>query len=122
MTTTNLPPKRIDDSAAGTKLFFDSYGTQPLEFLASEVDAVEAFFTARGFSKQAALVSAGVILKQAKLDATPVFQILDTIANYQSGDLSLLVAEILNNNRSGTSTLGFKNVSRLTNRSRQVFP
>ena len=122
MATTNLPPKDLNDSASGTKLFFDRYGTAPLEFLASEVDATEAFFTARGFSKQAALVSASVILKQAKLDGTPVFQILDTIANYQSGELSLLVAEILNNNRSKTSTLGFKNLSPLTNRNRQVIP
>jgi hypothetical protein len=44
MATTNLPARIIQDSAAGTKLFFDNYGQEPLEFNATDVNATIAFF------------------------------------------------------------------------------
>ena len=50
---TNLPAKQLTDSAAKTKLFFDTYGAAPLEFNATEVDATLGFFESRGFSKEA---------------------------------------------------------------------
>ena len=37
MATTNLPPSVKEDSAAATKLFFDTYGQEPLEFAANDV-------------------------------------------------------------------------------------
>ncbi len=108
MATTNLPAQPLIDSAAGTKLFFDSYGEAPLEFNAVDVDATVAFFTSRGFENDAALVVSTVILRQAKLDGTPVFEILETLRSLEGLKLSILVGEILNNNRTPTSALGFR--------------
>ena len=105
---TNLPSIQKEDSAAGTKLFFDSYGILPLEFNAVEVDATVAFFQKRGFADEAALTVSATILKQAKLDAVPVFQLLNSLEQFDSLQLSTLVGEILNNNRVPTSTLGFR--------------
>jgi hypothetical protein len=107
----NLPQSVVQDSAAPTKLFFDKYGQQALEFTANEVTASLAFFQSRGFDDDAATLTAQVILKQAKLDAVPVFKILDTLKTFNGVQISALVAEILNNNRNSTSTLGYKVVS-----------
>ena len=76
---TNLPAKQLTDSAAKTKLFFDTYGTAPLEFNATEVDATIGFFESRGFSKEAASSISMTVLKQAKLENTPIFSILDDL-------------------------------------------
>lgn len=108
MPNISLPTTALPDSASGTKLFFDNYGNQPLEFSANEVAAAIAFFEARGFVRDAAEVTAQVLLKQAKLDAVPVFSILDTLKTFDGVQISALVAEILNNNRSATSTLGYR--------------
>lgn len=106
--STNLPNKVIQDSAAETKVYFNNYGTLPLEFSTSEVDATLGFLTSKGFEQDAAIVVAETLLKQAKLDRTPIFQILDSMAGFNELDLSILVGQILNNNRVPTSTLGFR--------------
>ena len=115
---TNLPSFTKNDSAAGTKLFFDSYGKVPFEFSAVEVDATIGFFEKLGWGAEAAKISASALLKQAKLDEVPIFTLLDQIKTFDAGRLSALVAEILNNNRQNTSTLGFRdsNVSKLDQR------
>jgi hypothetical protein len=105
---TNLPVSTKNDSAAGTKLFFDNYGIEPLEFNAIDVDAATAFFEKKGFGKDASLVVAATILKQAKLDNVPIFKLLDSLGNNPEMNISTLVGEILNNNRTPTSTLGFR--------------
>ena len=117
---TNLPIEQIEDSAAGTKLFFDSYGEAPLEFSANDVDTTIAFFTGKGFEKDSALVISTVLLKQAKLEGIPVTQILDTIKQFETSELSQLVAEIVNNNRIPTSTLGFRTEPIVPNQSRNI--
>lgn len=104
----NLPPKNTEDSAANTKLFFDTYGQNPLEFNAVDVDATVGFFQAKGFEGDSALAVATVLLKQAKLDGTPIYEILETLKGFESLELSSLVGEILNNNRVSISTLGFR--------------
>lgn len=111
ITKTNLPYSVPNDSAAGTKLYFDQYGDVPLEFPGADVDAVIGFFTGKGFGEQAAQTTGMVLLKQAKIDSMPVFKLLDTLKNFERIQLSALVGEILNNNRSNSSTLGFKVVS-----------
>lgn len=111
MALTNLPIKRDDDSGAATKAFFDTYGNLQLEFTANEVSASIAFFQSRGFSDDAAIVTAQVLLKQAKIDGVSVFKILDTLKTFDGVQISALVAEILNNNRNITSVLGYKVVS-----------
>jgi hypothetical protein len=108
MATTNLPARIIQDSAAGTKLFFDNYGQAPLEFNANDVNSTIAFFRQKGFELDAAQTVATVLLKQAKLDDTPIFKILDSLTGFDSLGLSQIVGEILNNNRTPTSTLGFR--------------
>ena len=110
-TKTNLPYTVPSDSAAGTKLYFDQYGDVPLEFPGAEVDAVIGFFKSKGFGEQAAQTTGMILLKQAKLDNMQVFKLLDTLKNFEGLQLSTLVGEILNNNRSNSSTLGFKVVS-----------
>jgi hypothetical protein len=108
MSTTNLPARIIQDSAAGTKLFFDNYGQEPLEFNANDVNATISFFRTKGFELDAAQTVATVLLKQAKLDDTPIFKILDSLSGFDGLGLSQIVGEILNNNRTPTSTLGFR--------------
>lgn len=122
MATTNLPSFRKEDSAAGTKLFFDNYGVEPLEFNSGEVSASIGFFEKKGFDSDAAITVATVILKQAKLDNVPVFKLLDTLAGFDSITLSSIVGEILNNNRTPTSTLGFRTTPVTTNQSRNIAP
>ena len=118
----SLPTPIKEDSAAGTKLYFDQYGTQPLEFSANEVTAAIAFFQSRGFENEAALVTAQVLLKQAKLDNVPVFKIIDTLKTFNGVQISALVAEILNNNRNAASTLGYRtDLVEKQNQTRNIF-
>ena len=105
---TNLPSPNKQDSADATKLYFNRYGTGPVEFLANEVTATVAFFESKGFDQDAALSSATVILDQAKADGVPVFEILDTLQTFDQIGLSGLVSEILNNNRPSSSSLGYR--------------
>jgi hypothetical protein len=106
---TNLPPiESGTDSAAKTKLFFDEYGQAPLEFSANDVEAAIGFFMANGFDRDAAEITAAVVLRQAKLETIPVLQLIDQLKTLDGVKLSAMVAEILNNNRPSSSALGFK--------------
>ena len=107
-TLSNLPTPPQRDSALGTRLFFDKYGEAPLEFTASDVDTTVGFLRSRGFADDAAIITSVILLKQAKIDAMPVRDLLDTLKGLENLELSTLVGEVLNNNRSSTSTLGFK--------------
>ncbi len=118
--STNLPIQTIEDSAAGTKLYFSTYGEQPLEFPANDVAAAIGFFQSAGFDQDAALVTAMTVLRQAKIDGTPIYQLLDSLKQFQTIELSQLVGEILNNNRVPTSTLGFRVKDVIPNQSRNV--
>ncbi len=117
---TNLPIKQIDDSAGATNLYFDRYGEQPLEFASNDVDVTVSFFESKGFDRDAALVTAMSLLRQAKIDQTPIFEILQTIQGFSNLEISQLVGEILNNNRVPTSTIGFRVANVNTNQSRQI--
>jgi hypothetical protein len=106
---TNLPPVASNtDSASPTKLFFDTYGKDPLEFSANDVEATIGFFQSKGFDRDAAEITAVVVLKQAKVEGMPVFQLIDQLKGLDGLKLSALVGEILNNNRPSSSALGFK--------------
>lgn len=105
---TNLPSQSIEDSAAGTKLYFDRYGEAPLEFSSVDVSLTHSFFAGKGFDDDAASVVSMTLLRQAKIDGTPIAKILDTLKGFENIQLSQLVGEILNNNRVSTSLLGFK--------------
>ena len=80
-----------------------------LEFNASEYDAVVGFFEGKDYDRQAAESLAYIILRQAKIDNVPVFEILQSLSKVAPVTLSQLVTEILNSNRYKTSVLGFRN-------------
>lgn len=120
MTTTNLPIKQIEDSSAGTRLYFDRYGEAPLEYNATEVDACISFFQKRGFDNDASIVISSVLLRQAKIDSTPIFVLLDTLTEFDGIQLSALVSEIMNNNRIPTSTLGYRPEIKKTDITRNI--
>jgi len=106
---TNLPaPQETSDSGAKTKLFFDEYGQSPLELNANDVESAIGFFQGKGFDRDAAEITAAVLLRQAKLESVPVFKIIDQLSGLDGLKLSALVGEILNNNRPSSSSLGFK--------------
>ena len=123
MSTINLPSITKTDSAASTKLFFDTYGKRPLEFGATEVTASIAFFSEKGFSEEAAVTTAMTILRQAKIDGVQVFEILDTLKELNGTQLSAVVAQILNKYRPNTSTLGYRAVNVVKiNQTRNILP
>lgn len=107
MVSTNFPVSKNLDPAGPTKVFFDTYGTRALSFGANEVEESIAFFTQKGFSNDAAVSTAMVILDQAKKEGKPVFKILDTLKGFDSLQISTVVAKILNKNRKPISTLGY---------------
>lgn len=123
MSTINLPAATKTDSAASTKLFFDTYGRRPLEFGANEVSASIGFFTGKGFEEEAAITTAMTILRQAKVDGVAVFEILDTLKELNGTQLSAVVAQILNKYRPNTSSLGFRAVNVIKiNQTRNILP
>ena len=96
------------DSAQPIKNFFDKYFVEPISIPAGEIDAVIGFFEKRGFEKTAAVSVSTILLQQAKLDSVNVFELIDTLKGLNDVQLSNIVTEILNVNRSKISTLGFK--------------
>ena len=98
-------PKKAEQE---TVEFFDTYFDKKLSFPSNQVDAVIGFFTKRGFDTEAAISVSTTLLQQAKIDNVNVFRLLDTLKGLNSVQLSSIVAEVLNYNRSKTSTLGFK--------------
>lgn len=117
---TNLPAQTIEDSAAGTKLFFDRYGEAPMEFSSMDVDLTHGFFERAGFDHDAASTVSMTLLRQAKIDGVPIGQVLDTLISFNGIQLSQLVGEILNNNRVPTSILGFRTTDVKTNQIRNI--
>jgi hypothetical protein len=116
----NLPTRVNEDSAAGTKLYFDTYGQLPLEFAAVDVDFTITFFKKKGFDDDAALVVATTLLRQAKIENTPIAQVIGSLNDFNGLELSTLVGEILNNSRPSTSTLGFRTVPVFTDKIRNI--
>lgn len=117
---TNLPATVTQDSGQRTKLFFDTYGKEPLSYKVPDIDAAIQFFSKKGFSDPAANLSAVVLLKQAKLENIPINQILDTLRGFDNLQVSALVGEIMNNHRPSTSTLGYRQPSPEVNKERNV--
>ena len=116
----NLPEIVKEDSAAATKLFFDVYGQLPQEFSANDVEAAIGFFTSAGFDKEIAISISMAVLKQAKSDSVPVFQLLDSLKKFNGIQLSSLVNTILNNDRPNTSSLGYKEKSTFTSQYKNI--
>ena len=109
MSNTNLPQPETDtDSGSEVKRFFNRYFTEPLTFPASQIDAVVGFFMKRGFSEQSAKSTGIVLMSQARLENVNIFQLLDTLKNLNSSQLSGVVTQVMNSSREKISILGYK--------------
>ncbi len=117
---TNLPAETIEDSAAGTKLFFEKYGQPAFEYSPNEVQLAISFFTSRGFAEEASNLTAMFLLRQAKINGQPVSVFLDTLQGYGDINISRVVSEVLNNNRIPTSILGFRTEDVIPNQIRNI--
>lgn len=96
------------DSGEEVKEFYNKYFTEKISFSANKVDSVVGFFTKRGFDESSAIAVSSILLEQAKIDDVDVFTLLDTLNGLEDIQISAVVAEILNYNRSKSSVLGFK--------------
>ena len=105
---TNLPRQPVTDSTAQVKQFLDRYFQASLSFPSNQVDAVIGFFESRDFDLTSAQTIGTVLLQQAKLDDLNVFELLDTLKGLDALQLSAVVTEVINYNRSKISTLGYK--------------
>lgn len=104
----NLPRIASTDSADQVKSFLDKYFTESISFPTNQVDAVIGFFENRNFDKTSAQTIGTILMQQARVDNVNVFELLDTLKGWDSLQLSSVVTEILNYNRSKISTLGYK--------------
>lgn len=96
------------DSSNETKEFFNKYFTETISYSANQVDSVVGFFLKRGFDETSATGIATVLLQQAKVDEVNIFTLLDTLKGLTDVQVSGLVGEIVNYNRSKVSVIGFK--------------
>lgn len=101
------------DSAYETKEFFDKYFVNSISYPSNQVDAVVGFFEKRGFEKSVAISVSSVFLQQARVDNINVFELLDTLKGIDGRQLSTVVTQVLNLNRSRISTLGFRNTEKV---------
>src|SRR6056300_139447 len=97
--STSYVPEKNPDSSDKVKQFFDRYYQTSVNYNASEVDAVIAYFLKRGFDEIAAINTAVVLLQQAKLDQVNVYKLIDTLKGFNDVQLSNIVTQILNDNR-----------------------
>ena len=107
-TYSNLPPVTKTDSASKTLLYFSNYADKGQEYKAEDVDSTVGFLSSKGFSNTAATTTAMVLLKQAKIDGISTYSLLETLKGLENLQLSFLVGQILNQNRSPTSALGYR--------------
>ena len=96
------------DNPDDQKRYFNNYFNSEINYNAGEVDAVIGYFLKRGFDETSATGIATVLLQQAKVDEVNVFTLLDTLKGLTDVQVSGLVGEIVNYNRSKVSVIGFK--------------
>lgn len=108
----NTQTQTQSDSAYETKEFFNKYYVESISYPSNQVDAVVGFFEQRGFEKSVAISVSSVFLQQAKIDNINVFELLDTLKGVDGTQLSTVVTQVLNLNRSRISTLGFRNTEK----------
>ena len=109
-TLTNLPTAQSTDSADRSRVYLNNFGQRGEEYPSNDVDATIGFLINKGFATEAATVTGMILLQQAKKDGFSVFKLLETLGSLKQLELTGLVAEILNQNRSQTSRLGFRTV------------
>lgn len=106
--TSSIPTEKKVDKANDTGKLLNRYYNQEIYYTPAEVDAVIGYFQKRGFDQVAAVNTAAIILQQAGVDKIPAFELLDTLKGINDVQLSNVIAQILNLNRSSCSTIGYK--------------
>lgn len=106
--TSSIPSEKKVDKANDTSKLLNRYYNQEIYYTPAEVDAVIGYFQKRGFDQVAAVNTAAIILQQAGIDKIPAFELLDTLKGINDVQLSNVIAQILNLNRSSCSTIGYK--------------
>lgn len=96
-----------DNTFQKTINVFENYTQTPITVNASTLDAMNAFFSSRGFLEDAAESTALIIIRQANKDKINPFDLLDTLKGLNDVQLSDLVTELLNYNRYKSSSLGY---------------
>jgi len=96
------------DTSNDTAKFFNRFYQEDIFYKPSEVDAVIGYFLKRGFGEVSAVNTASVILQQAAKDKLPAYELLDTLKGITDVQLSNVVAQILNLDRSNCSTIGYR--------------
>lgn len=98
---------QLNDTIVKSKEFFFNYQKEAISYPSNQVDAVVGFFESRGFEKTAAISTATILLRQAKIDNVKVMELLDQLKSLDDVKLNNLIGAILNTNRSAISKLGF---------------
>ncbi len=106
--SSSLPSESRTDRANDTNKLLNRYYNQEIYYTPSEVDAVIGYFQKRGFDQVAAVNTAAIILQQAGIDKIPAFELIDTLKGINDVQLSNVIAQILNLNRSSCSTIGYR--------------
>lgn len=96
------------DPANDTTKYFNRFYEEDIFYKPSEVDAVIGYFLKRNFSEVSAVNTASVILQQAAKDKIPAYELIDTLKGITDVQLSNVVAQILNLDRSNCSTIGYR--------------
>ena len=96
------------DSGEEVKEFYNKYFTEKISVSSNKIDAVVGFFEKRGFDDISAANVATVLIQQSIIDNVEIFTLLDTLKGLDDVQISGLVAEVLNYNRSKNSIIGFK--------------
>ena len=104
----NLPQKDKDSLDKTQDNLVKNVYQEKFQFNVNDYDSTIGFFVKRGFSRQTAEDTAYMILKQAKIDSTPIGKILDSLTYANPTTLSELVSTILNANRYKSSRLGVR--------------
>ena len=98
---------QLNDTIVKSKEFFFNYQKEAISYPSNQVDAVVGFFESRGFEKTAAISTATILLRQAKIDNVKVMELLDQLKSLDDVKLNNLIGAILNTNRSAISKMGF---------------
>ena len=123
MMYTNIPPNTAQSSSDQTVKNLNNYYTRSVQLDNNILIAMTGLLETRGWSKDSAEQISIAILTQAKKDGYNAMAILESIKGLGQTDLSALVAEILNNNRYKTSSLGvIQTVIPVDNVKRNILP
>jgi hypothetical protein len=120
---TNIPIEKPTSSSDQTQKTFANYNSRATQLDNNTLIAMRGLLETRGFSTDSAENIAIAILAQAKKDGYNPMVILETVKGLAQAELSSLVAEILNNNRYKTSSLGvIQTVIPVDNVKRNILP